>query len=130
MNDNSDPAAWRDLAVLGGGRQTLVAPRKVAAPPDWTRVREVPIRQMVADGVEAAPGPEAKALGPDDVPGMMHLLTVSPPGGPFLERTPELGTFLGLWREERLVAMAGERVRPDGWTEISAVVRKSPWAPM
>nr|WP_296073574.1 GNAT family N-acetyltransferase [uncultured Actinoplanes sp.] len=122
MDDNSDSAAWRDLAVLAGGRQTLVVARNVVAPHDWTTVREVPIRQMVDDGAEAAPDPEARILGPDDVPAMMNLLSVSPPGGPFLKRTPELGTFLGLWRDDRLIAMAGERIRVDGWTEISAVV--------
>src|SRR3569623_3518625 len=95
MDDNCDPAAWRDLAVLGGGRQTLVVGRDVVAPHDWTRVREVSIRQMVDHGVEAAPDPEARILGPGDDPAMVHLLTVSPPGGPFLKRTPELGTFLG-----------------------------------
>lgn len=121
LDDSSDPAAWRDLAALGGGRQTLVVGRNVVAPDDWTRVHEVPIQQMVDDGIEAAPDPAAKILGPDDVPAMMRLLTVAPPGGPFLKRTAELGTFLGLWDEGQLVAMAGERIRVDGWTEISAV---------
>jgi hypothetical protein len=68
MDDNSDPAAWRDLAVLLGGQQTLVMARKVFLPDDWTRVRELPIRQMVDDKLEAAPDPEAKTLGPDDFP--------------------------------------------------------------
>jgi ribosomal protein S18 acetylase RimI-like enzyme len=122
MDDNSDSAAWRDLAVLGGGRETVVVAREVFVPDDWTRVREVPIQQMVDDGLEAVPDPEAEILGPDDLPAMMHLLTVSPPGGPFLQRTSELGTFLGLRDKDRLVAMAGERIRFDGWTEISAVV--------
>jgi predicted GNAT family acetyltransferase len=41
--------------------------------------------------------------------------------GPFLARTVELGGYLGIRREGRLVAMAGERLRPPGWAEISAV---------
>ncbi|PPK60595.1 FR47-like protein [Actinokineospora auranticolor] len=36
-------------------------------------------------------------------------------------RTIELGTYLGIRRAGVLVAMAGERLRPPGWTEISAV---------
>jgi len=41
--------------------------------------------------------------------------------GPFLARTLELGTCLGIRRGGALVAMAGERMRPPGWSEISAV---------
>jgi len=41
--------------------------------------------------------------------------------GPFLPRTIEMGTYLGIRREGALVAMAGERLHPPGWTEISAV---------
>ena len=41
--------------------------------------------------------------------------------GPFWARTPELGTYLGIREKGTLVAMAGERLRPPGWTEISAV---------
>nr|WP_211370656.1 GNAT family N-acetyltransferase [Nonomuraea turkmeniaca] len=33
----------------------------------------------------------------------------------------ELGTYLGVRDNGTLVAMAGERLRPPGWTEISAV---------
>jgi predicted GNAT family acetyltransferase len=32
-----------------------------------------------------------------------------------------MGTYLGLRHEGALIAMAGERMRPPGWTEISAV---------
>jgi predicted GNAT family acetyltransferase len=41
--------------------------------------------------------------------------------GPFLARTIELGAYYGVRDGGRLVAMAGERLRPPGWTEISAV---------
>ncbi|MFT4128282.1 MAG: GNAT family N-acetyltransferase, partial [Gordonia sp. (in: high G+C Gram-positive bacteria)] len=33
----------------------------------------------------------------------------------------EMGTYLGIRRAGVLVAMAGERMHPPGWTEISAV---------
>jgi predicted GNAT family acetyltransferase len=32
-----------------------------------------------------------------------------------------MGLYLGIRHEGRLVAMAGQRLRPPGWTEISAV---------
>jgi predicted GNAT family acetyltransferase len=51
---------------------------------------------------------------------MLQLVERTQPG-PFLPRTIEMGTYLGVRHQGRLVAMAGERLRPPGWTEISAV---------
>lgn len=51
---------------------------------------------------------------------MLDLVARTRPG-PFLPRTIELGTYLGIRREGALVAMAGERLHPPGWSEISAV---------
>ncbi len=70
--------------------------------------------------MEAAPDPEAVLLGPQDVPGMFDLVARTRPG-PFLPRTVELGACLGIRRGGALVAMAGERLHPPGWTEISGV---------
>ncbi|WP_408887679.1 GNAT family N-acetyltransferase [Neoasaia chiangmaiensis] len=41
--------------------------------------------------------------------------------GPFARRTIELGTYIGIRRGGALVAMTGERMRFDRFTEISAV---------
>jgi predicted GNAT family acetyltransferase len=41
--------------------------------------------------------------------------------GPFLPRTIATGTYLGVVEDGALVAMAGERLHPPGYTEISAV---------
>ncbi|GMA85333.1 hypothetical protein GCM10025868_05830 [Angustibacter aerolatus] len=68
----------------------------------------------------AAPDPDAVRLTAADVPEMLALVERTRPG-PFLPRTIEMGTYLGVRREGRLVAMAGERLHPPGWTEISAV---------
>ncbi|MER6798526.1 GNAT family N-acetyltransferase, partial [Amycolatopsis mediterranei] len=59
-------------------------------------------------------------LGPADVPEMLDLVERTRPG-PFRKRTVELGTYLGIRRGGALVAMAGERLHPPGYTEISAV---------
>lgn len=59
-------------------------------------------------------------LGADSVPEMLDLAARTEPG-PFWPRTHELGTYLGVRVDGTLVAMAGERLRPPGWTEISAV---------
>jgi predicted GNAT family acetyltransferase len=55
-----------------------------------------------------------------DVPDMLALVEVTHPG-PFGPRTIELGEYIGVRRQGILVAMAGERMRLDGFTEISAV---------
>ena len=75
---------------------------------------------MVDDGVVAAPDPEAVVLGPTDVPDMLALVERTRPG-PFRPGTIRMGTYLGIRQRGRLVAMAGERLHPPGWTEISAV---------
>ena len=41
--------------------------------------------------------------------------------GPFGPETYRMGRYLGIRRGGALIAMAGERLRPPGWTEISAV---------
>ena len=51
---------------------------------------------------------------------MLDLVARTQPG-PFRARTVELGGYLGIRRDGRLVAMAGHRMRLDGFTEISAV---------
>ncbi len=51
---------------------------------------------------------------------MLALVKRTRPG-PFVTRTIELGTYLGVRDGDRLIAMAGERLHPPGFTEISAV---------
>jgi len=55
-----------------------------------------------------------------DAPEMLALATLTEPG-PFLARTHVMGTFLGIRIDGRLVAMAGERMRFPGYTEVSGV---------
>jgi predicted GNAT family acetyltransferase len=54
---------------------------------------------------------------------MVELATLTKPG-PFGSRTHELGTYVGIRQEGhegKLVAMAGERLKVPGYTEVSAV---------
>ncbi|WP_036034174.1 GNAT family N-acetyltransferase, partial [Bradyrhizobium yuanmingense] len=63
---------------------------------------------------------EIVRLGATDVPAMMALTELTKPG-PFAARTHELGTFLGIRARGELVAMAGERMKPGNFTEMTAV---------
>lgn len=69
---------------------------------------------------EELPSEGLRALGPDDIPRMTALVQLTAPG-PWYARTAELGRFVGVEVDGRLVAMAGERMRVPGHTEISAV---------
>lgn len=51
---------------------------------------------------------------------MLALATLTKPG-PFLPRTHCLGEFWGVREDGRLLAMAGERMKLDGFTEVSGV---------
>ncbi len=119
--DPDDPQAWRDAAALvGPGGSFAVAGTRIQTPPGWTTTAAGAGVQMVDVALQKAPDPEAVRLGPDDVPEILDLVARTQPG-PFKERTVELGTYLGIRRGGALVAMAGERLHPEGWTEISAV---------
>ena len=117
--DDPGDADWRDLAQLAGpGEVTGLA--AAAVPDGWEVLFTLDGVQMVDDGIPAAPDPEAVVLGPADVPEMLALVERTRPG-PFRPRTIAMGTYLGVRRGGRLIAMAGERLHPPGWTEISAV---------
>ncbi len=119
----SSPSAqdWQDAASLVvPGTYVAVGYSAAELPDGWQAVRAFDVVQMVGDRVTGCECPEAIPLGAADVPEMLELVAQTEPG-PFLARTVELGDYLGIRREGALVAMAGERLRPDGWTEISAV---------
>jgi ribosomal protein S18 acetylase RimI-like enzyme len=115
------PGDWADLAEIAGPATVLILTGVFGEPPpSWEVVERTPGVQLVDDGVAAAPDDEAIRLGPADVPEMLALVADTRPG-PFFTRTIELGTYLGVRRDGRLIAMAGERLHPPGMTEISAV---------
>ncbi|MFJ4800620.1 MULTISPECIES: GNAT family N-acetyltransferase [Streptomyces] len=121
LPDEPEARDWADLAALAGaGAEVPLNGYCGDVPEDWEITFHVGGVQLVDDGLAAAPDAEAVRLGPADVPEMLDLVARTQPG-PFLPRTVEMGTYLGIRREGALVAMAGERLRPPGWTEISAV---------
>ncbi|MFI5565420.1 GNAT family N-acetyltransferase [Amycolatopsis japonica] len=115
-----DDGVWADVAALAGPGQTVTVHNALPVPADWEVLGRIAGVRLVDVALEAAEDPEAVVLGPDDVPEMLDLVERTKPG-PFRKRTIELGTYLGIRRDGELIAMAGERMRPPGWTEISAV---------
>ncbi len=108
---------------LISSRRELSLPAATATPSfqdGWQAVETFDLVQMLGERVTGAECAEAIPLGAADVPEMPEIVAQTEPG-PFLNRTIELGRYLGIRRDGALVAMAGERFRLDGWTEISAV---------
>ena len=128
LPDDVTPAAWDDLRdLVGPGGTALLAASHFEVPDGWSVQVNIPCRQMWLPGA-LVPDPGAARgadvpflrLGESDVPEMLALVERTRPG-PFAKRTIELGTYLGVRDGDDLVAMAGVRLHPPGFTEISAV---------
>jgi predicted GNAT family acetyltransferase len=103
-----------DIAVL-------FTPEAVKVPAEFKVVLADTGEQLIGTPIETpAHGVEIVTLGIDDVPAMLELTELTKPG-PFYARTHELGTFLGIRVDGHLVAMAGERMKPAQYTEMTAV---------
>ncbi|SDS06543.1 FR47-like protein [Nocardioides scoriae] len=117
-------AAWADLAALvGPGAVADLFSATATPPPTWTDVFAMDGVQLVGPtaGLARRDDGAVVELGAADVPAMLALARATRPG-PFWERTRLMGTYLGIRDPSgRLVAMAGERLHPPGWTEVSAV---------
>jgi ribosomal protein S18 acetylase RimI-like enzyme len=117
-------SAYGDLAadLPPGFEARLFRPTDEATPPGWETISARPIVQMVEDG--AMPEPAATdsivPLGEADAEEMLALGEAARPG-PFGRRTVLLGGDVGVRRNGRLVAMAGERFRLPGHVELSAI---------
>ncbi|WP_288759520.1 GNAT family N-acetyltransferase [uncultured Brevundimonas sp.] len=83
--------------------------------------RRIALVQMTATALTPG-GPEVAfvPLTEADAPAMLALATLTRPG-PFRSATHRLGPFIGVKRRGELIAMAGRRLRVDGFTELSGV---------
>jgi GNAT superfamily N-acetyltransferase len=118
---------YDSLAELAGpgGTAALFLDEPYHPRTGWELLAGPPLLQMIFENgtLPASPAAAHSAiveLGKKDSPEMVELATLTKPG-PFGSRTHELGTYLGIRREGQLVAMAGERLKVPGHTEVSAV---------
>jgi len=116
--------AMANLALLhpGAGMVELTgSPMDALDLPGVEVVNRVPLVQMMCSALTAG-GPDLafEVLTEGDAPEMLALALLTKPG-PFRSRTRELGPFIGVKSDGRLVAMAGRRMRVDGFTELSGV---------
>lgn len=89
----------------------------------WEVISTAPLTQMVcADGIntDSHAACEMVELGAQDSADMIELTSLTKPG-PFGKRTHELGNYLGIRKNSKLLAMSGQRLQVPGYTEVSAV---------
>jgi ribosomal protein S18 acetylase RimI-like enzyme len=104
---NTPPRGW-DVVMAGDGYQMVLT-----SPLD-------PGIAMPALDDETGAAIELRPLHDGDVAAMQSLVRLTEPG-PFQSRTIELGGYVGVFHDDELVAMAGQRLRPPGFCEVSAV---------
>ena len=68
----------------------------------------------------ANPGVACRKLEITDLAQMLELTEMTKPG-PFYERTINFGNYVGIFNNNKLIAMAGERLKVNGYTEVSAI---------
>jgi GNAT superfamily N-acetyltransferase len=121
LEDATDPACWAALASILGSHAICVLVDPAEVPDGWEIIRGIPGVQMDGTALEPADDAAAVPLTTADVPEMLALVERTRPG-PYLQRTIEMGRYLGIRTADgELIAMAGERLHPAAWTEISAV---------
>jgi len=93
-----------------------------ALPEGWRFHSRSAVHQMLYAPAQPPAVDESRCsvLGIGQRPEMLALARLAFPDF-FRERTAELGTYLGIFEDGRLAAMAGERMALDGLREISGV---------
>lgn len=114
--------AYADLAcgLAAGTEARLFRPHVEPLPNGWEEVNCFPMLQMVARRPPEPVTSPVTELSLADTADMLELVEATQPG-PFGARTPVLGRYLGIRDGDRLVAMAGERLRVPGHVELSAI---------
>lgn len=122
-----DDHGYASLAELTGtgGTAAIFLDHAYELRDSWEYVVGAPLSQMICENGIAASNrntssPGIVELGVADSPEMLELTALTKPG-PFGPRTHELGYYVGIRENGKLVAMAGERLKVPGYTEVSAV---------
>jgi hypothetical protein len=120
--DGSDEAQAALAALVAAhGPVATVETTAQPLPPGLIADPRPAVLQMVGERLSPAePAFEVAPLTDADAPQMLALATLTKPG-PFFARTHRLGDFVGVKQGGELIAMAGERMKPVGFTEVSGV---------
>ena len=104
------------------GPVLFVTPIEIKIPPVWKVLRVISGFQMVYEDRKALPetSMDLVNLSEENVPQMVALTQLTHPG-PFASRTIDFGHYNGIFEDNKLVAMAGQRLHAFNYTEVSAV---------
>lgn len=125
--ERPDDHGYASLAELAGpnGTAAIFLDHPYERRIGWEYITGAPLLQMVCENgrsahQERASLSEIVKLGDGDSPEMLELTALTKPG-PFGPRTHQLGYYVGIRDNGKLIAMAGERLKVPGYTEVSAV---------
>ena len=120
---DESPESLAGLAEIATAGETLIFLQadEFVPPPGFAVTMTAFGVQMVANShMPPVEDDRIEPLGEADAAAMLELATLTKPG-PFTMRAQALGSFWGVKENGRLIAMAGERLKQDGLTELSGV---------
>lgn len=121
--ETDTPQAMADFAALSRPGETLyfLQADPILPPTGFEVLVAAEAVQMIAQAGAVVASDEAiVALGEEDAEEMLALAILTKPG-PFSLKSQALGRFWGVREGGRIVAMAGERMKQPGYTELSGV---------
>jgi ribosomal protein S18 acetylase RimI-like enzyme len=120
---DESPESLAGFAAIADRGETLIFLQadEFVLPPGFTAKITAFGVQMIADRhMPLVEDERIEKLAEADAEEMLDLATLTKPG-PFTTRAQALGDFWGIRDKGRLIAMAGQRLKQDGLTEISGV---------
>lgn len=122
--DQASDQALEEMARLPmpEGRLVTVEAEDQPVPAGFVVEKQAVLLQMSLSALRPCGAREVQVerLGDAEAAQMLALALLTEPG-PFFEKTHQLGDFYGVIKDGRLLAMAGERMKPDGFCEVSGV---------
>jgi ribosomal protein S18 acetylase RimI-like enzyme len=122
--DENNPEGFEKLhALLPQGRGILYAnPVAIKPPGGWKVLHDIPGLQFIYEGRNDIKNDFSQVVALDErhIDQMLDLATLTKPG-PFGTGTIKFGHYHGIFHQDKLVAMTGQRLHVDHYTEISAV---------
>jgi len=122
--DENNTNGFEELhALLPGERKILYAiPTPIAPPKGWQVQHDIKGLQFVYEGTNQINDTfgHVQPLDETHIPQMVELATLTKPG-PFGTGTIKFGYYHGIFENDKLVAMTGQRLHVQNYAEISAV---------
>ena len=112
--------ALADIAAPGETSVILQADEFVPLPGFAVIMTAFGVQMVPERRIPAIEDDRIEPLGEADAVDMLDLATLTKPG-PFTLKALSLGDFWGVKKNGRLIAMAGERLKQAGYTELSGV---------